>query len=196
MRHEPVLTVHPRPVATTLLNLSIVLAGALAFMLLPVSPLPQVDFPAISVTATCPAPARRRWRQQRGDAARALARHHRRRQRDSSQQLAGLDPDHGPVRSRQGHQRRRARGAGRDQRQPVAAAERAAGDAGVPQDQPVAGADHDSGADLGTRDDQRDLRPGVDGARAEGRAGRPASATSRSAAVRCPRCASSCSPTR
>jgi multidrug efflux pump len=43
-----------RPVATTLLNLSIVLAGAAAFSLLPVSPLPQVDFPVISVTANLP----------------------------------------------------------------------------------------------------------------------------------------------
>ena len=34
-----------RPVATTLLTLGIALAGVLAFRLLPVSPLPQVDFP-------------------------------------------------------------------------------------------------------------------------------------------------------
>jgi len=43
-----------RPVATTLLNLSIVLAGAVAFTMLAVSPLPQVDFPAISVSASLP----------------------------------------------------------------------------------------------------------------------------------------------
>jgi multidrug efflux pump len=43
-----------RPVATTLLNLSIVLAGAVAFTMLAVSPLPQVDFPVISVTASLP----------------------------------------------------------------------------------------------------------------------------------------------
>jgi multidrug efflux pump len=43
-----------RPVATTLLNLSIVLAGAVAFLQLPVSPLPQVDFPVISVSASLP----------------------------------------------------------------------------------------------------------------------------------------------
>ena len=40
-----------RPVATTLLTLGIALAGAIAFFLLPVSPLPQVDFPTISVGA-------------------------------------------------------------------------------------------------------------------------------------------------
>jgi multidrug efflux pump len=43
-----------RPVATTLLSISILLVGALSYSLLPVSPLPQVDFPAISVTASLP----------------------------------------------------------------------------------------------------------------------------------------------
>ena len=43
-----------RPVATTLLTIGIALAGAAAFMLLPVSPLPQVDFPTISVNAGLP----------------------------------------------------------------------------------------------------------------------------------------------
>src|SRR3979411_965163 len=43
-----------RPVATTLLTIAIALAGAAAFRLLPVSPLPQVDFPTISVSASLP----------------------------------------------------------------------------------------------------------------------------------------------
>src|SRR5512135_2822820 len=43
-----------RPVATTLLTAAIALAGAVAFHLLPVSPLPQVDFPTISVGASLP----------------------------------------------------------------------------------------------------------------------------------------------
>jgi multidrug efflux pump len=43
-----------RPVATTLLTAGITLAGAAAFGLLPVAPLPQVDFPTISVTAQLP----------------------------------------------------------------------------------------------------------------------------------------------
>jgi multidrug efflux pump len=43
-----------RPVATTLLTLGIALAGMLAFRLLPVSPLPQVDFPTIAVFANLP----------------------------------------------------------------------------------------------------------------------------------------------
>ncbi|HET7198058.1 MAG TPA: multidrug efflux RND transporter permease subunit [Burkholderiales bacterium] len=43
-----------RPVATTLLAVGVTLAGAVAFTQLPVSPLPQVDFPVISVTAQLP----------------------------------------------------------------------------------------------------------------------------------------------
>ncbi len=43
-----------RPIATSLLTLGVTLAGAVAFFLLPVSPLPQVDFPTISVQASLP----------------------------------------------------------------------------------------------------------------------------------------------
>ncbi len=43
-----------RPIATTLLTLGLALAGTVAFFLLPVSPLPQVDFPTISVSASLP----------------------------------------------------------------------------------------------------------------------------------------------
>jgi len=43
-----------RPVATTLLTLAIALVGMVAFRLLPVSPLPQVDFPTIVVSANMP----------------------------------------------------------------------------------------------------------------------------------------------
>ncbi len=43
-----------RPVATTLLTVAIAIAGAIGFTVLPVSPLPQVDFPTISVNAGLP----------------------------------------------------------------------------------------------------------------------------------------------
>ena len=43
-----------RPVATTLLTIGLALSGLVAFRLLPVSPLPQVDFPTISVSANLP----------------------------------------------------------------------------------------------------------------------------------------------
>ncbi|MFT3719808.1 efflux RND transporter permease subunit [Pseudorhodoferax sp.] len=41
-----------RPVATVLLTIGVALAGIMAFFVLPVSPLPQVDFPVISVSAS------------------------------------------------------------------------------------------------------------------------------------------------
>ena len=47
------LFVH-RPIATTLLLVAITLSGALAFFQLPVAPLPQVDFPTISINARLP----------------------------------------------------------------------------------------------------------------------------------------------
>src|SRR5579863_10425844 len=43
-----------RPVATTLLTVAIAIAGGVAYSLLPVSPLPQVDFPTINVQANLP----------------------------------------------------------------------------------------------------------------------------------------------
>src|ERR1700741_4844783 len=43
-----------RPVATTLLTIALGLSGAIAYNFLPVAPLPQVDFPAISVGAGLP----------------------------------------------------------------------------------------------------------------------------------------------
>ena len=43
-----------RPIATVLLTIGVALAGIAAFFVLPVSPLPQVDFPVISVSATLP----------------------------------------------------------------------------------------------------------------------------------------------
>ncbi|MGC0834915.1 multidrug efflux RND transporter permease subunit MdtC [Pantoea agglomerans] len=46
-----------RPVATTLLTLAIALAGMLGFRLLPVAPLPQVDFPVIVISASLPGAA-------------------------------------------------------------------------------------------------------------------------------------------
>ena len=43
-----------RPVATTLITIAVALAGTLAYFMLPVSPLPQVDFPTIEVQASLP----------------------------------------------------------------------------------------------------------------------------------------------
>ena len=43
-----------RPVATILLAVAVVLAGMLAYRMLPVAPLPQIDYPAIQVSASLP----------------------------------------------------------------------------------------------------------------------------------------------
>jgi len=43
-----------RPIGTTLLTVAILLAGALSYFFLPVSPLPQVNFPTIMVSASLP----------------------------------------------------------------------------------------------------------------------------------------------
>src|SRR5580704_9074794 len=43
-----------RPVATTLLTIAVGLAGVVGYTVLPVSPLPQVDFPTINVNASLP----------------------------------------------------------------------------------------------------------------------------------------------
>jgi multidrug efflux pump len=43
-----------RPVGTTLLTIAVCITGAIAFVVLPVAPLPQVDFPTISVSAGLP----------------------------------------------------------------------------------------------------------------------------------------------
>ncbi|PYN88812.1 MAG: hypothetical protein DMD87_09270, partial [Candidatus Rokuibacteriota bacterium] len=43
-----------RPVGTTLMTIALVIAGVISFRLLPVAPLPQVDFPTINVVAGLP----------------------------------------------------------------------------------------------------------------------------------------------
>ena len=43
-----------RPIATSLLMLGVLVFGLVAYTLLPVAPLPNVDFPTITVTATYP----------------------------------------------------------------------------------------------------------------------------------------------
>lgn len=51
-----------RPVATILLSVAITLCGILGFRMLPVAPLPQVDFPVIMVSASLPGASPEQWR--------------------------------------------------------------------------------------------------------------------------------------
>ncbi len=105
-----------RPVATTLLTVGVALAGAFAYLHLPVSPLPQVDYPTISVSASLPgadpetvstsvAEPLERYLGEIADVTEI-----------TSQSSTGTDAHHPAVRSRPRHQRRRARRAGGDQR--------------------------------------------------------------------------------
>src|SRR5271155_5511972 len=43
-----------RPVATSLLTIALLMAGALSYNMLPVAPLPQVEFPTININASLP----------------------------------------------------------------------------------------------------------------------------------------------
>ena len=105
-----------RPVATTLLTIGIIFAGLLGYSQLPVSPLPQVDFPIVSVQANMPG----REPGHHGDhgrrAARAPSRPDRRRQRNDVAEHARLDAHHAAVRPRSQHRRRGPRRPGGDRR--------------------------------------------------------------------------------
>ena len=105
-----------RPVATTLLTLAVVLAGLLSFFLLPVAPLPQVDIPTISVSASLPGASPETMassvatplERSLGSIAGVTEM--------TSSSSQGLDPRHAAVRPEPRHQWRRARCAGRHQR--------------------------------------------------------------------------------
>ena len=62
-QNEHLGRVHQPPIGTSLLALAILLVGGAVFPLLPVAPLPQVDFPTIQVSASLAGrESRRRWR--------------------------------------------------------------------------------------------------------------------------------------
>ena len=88
-----------RPVATTLLTLGIALAGALAYFRLPVAPLPQVDFPTISVLGDHGRREPGCHGGDRGHPARAAPGADRRRERDDLLELHRLESRHAAVRA-------------------------------------------------------------------------------------------------
>lgn len=77
-----------RPVATILLSVAITLCGILGFRMLPVAPLPQVDFPVIMVSASLPGASPETMASSRCHAAGALTWAHCRSQRNDLQQFA------------------------------------------------------------------------------------------------------------
>ena len=138
-----------RPIATSLLGIALLIGGALGYWALPVSALPQVDFPTVQVTTQLPgaspdviaslitAPLER----QLGQIPVAVV--------DDLDQFVRRQPDFAAVRSQPRHRRRHAGRAGGDQRRRRHPAENPAVSADLRQGEPRGCAGHDAGADLG-----------------------------------------------
>ena len=124
-----------RPVATTLLTIGLALAGAVAFRLLPVSPLPAVDFPTIFVSARLPGADPETMATSVAAPLEAPVRPHRGRHGDDFGELTGLDEHYAPVRPGPRHQRRGQGRPGGDQRGPELPAAEPAEPADLPQGQ-------------------------------------------------------------
>ncbi len=130
-----------RPVATTLVMLAILLAGAAGYRLLPVSDLPNVDFPTILVSANLPGASPETMAASVALAAREAVLDDRRPRLDELGERARDHPGHAAVRARARHRRRRAGRAGRDREVRVAAAAGDAGSALLPEGEPRRPAD-------------------------------------------------------
>ena len=140
-----------RPVATTLLTIGIALAGIFAFFKLPVSPLPQVDFPTISVQAQLPGASPETVAT---SVASPLERHLGQIAdvtEMTSTSSVGQARDRAAVRPGPRHQRRGARRAGGDQRRARRSADQPAQQPDLSQGQSGRCADPDPGADLARR---------------------------------------------
>ena len=86
-----------RPVATTLLTVAIAIAGGIAFNVLPVSPLPQVDFPTISVSGSLPGASAQIMASFGGDTARTPVRTYCGHHGDDFIELAGQHERHSAI---------------------------------------------------------------------------------------------------
>ena len=138
-----------RPVTTTLVMASILIFGVMGYRQLPVSDLPNVDFPTIQVGASLPGRVAGDDGLFGRDAARAPVHDDRGARQHELLERAGLDVDHAPV---QPEPRPRRRGAGRavgDRGLGAAAAAQHAEPADVSEGQPGRSAGHLPHADLG-----------------------------------------------
>ena len=149
-----------RPVATSLLSLALLMAGSVAYSLLPVASLPDVDIPVIGVGAGMPGASPETMA---SAVATPLERQFGRIagvEPDDLDEFAGLGERHFAVRHQSQHRRRRPRRAGLDQRgaQPVAVV--SAAKSQLPQGQSGRSADPDSDADLGRGAQAADVRHG------------------------------------
>ncbi len=151
-----------RPIATVLLTLGLALAGIGAFFVLPVSPLPQVDYPTISVSASLPGASPETM-------ASSVATPLERRlgtiagvNEMTSNSRQRLDPRQPAVRPESQDRLGRARSAGRDQRRARRPAVDLAQQSDLPQGQPVRPAGDHPGADLQIALARPDLRCGLE----------------------------------
>ena len=159
-----------RPVATTLLTIGIALAGFVSFSLLPVSPLPQVDFPTISVSASLPGASPETMstsvatplERQLGRIAGVTEM--------TSIERAEFHARHAAIRSVARHRWRRARRAGRTQRRAGAVADRA-DQSDVSQSKSRRSADPDSRPHVENVEHRTNLRRRIDCRRAKDFAG-------------------------
>ncbi len=183
-----------RPVATSLLMVAILLAGIIAYRVLPISALPQVDYPTIQVvtlypgaspdvmTSSITAPLERQFGQMPGLKQMSST-------SSGGASVITLQFDLEPV-----ARRRRAGSAGGDQRVRQLPAGRPADAADLQQGQSGRHADHDAGADVEDAAAAEDRGPRRHAARDEALAAARRRAWSASAAASGRRCASR--PTR
>ena len=184
-----------RPIGTTLLTIAVGLAGAIGYLFLPVSPLPEVEFPTIQVSANLPGaspetmassvatPLERQFGRIAGVTEMTSA-----SQLGSTQVIMQFDLT-------RNIDARRARRAGGDQRRARAAAGEPAEQPDLPQGQSGRRADHHAGADVRRRRQRRACTTSPRPSCSRGSRRSPASARCSSAAARCRRCASRSIPT-
>ena len=179
-----------RPVATTLLTAGIALAGITAFGVLPVAPLPNVDSPAISVSAQLPGASPEIMA---SSVATPLERHLGAIADVTdmtSNERCRHDERAADVRAEPRHRRRGARRAGRDRRRARGPAVRDDAQSELPQAQHREPAHPFARADFARADARADLRRGRRRRVAETVATAEAWAPSRSTAAHCRPCAS------
>ncbi len=161
-----------RPIATTLLTAAVVLSGVAAFRVLPVSPLPQVDFPTVSVSASLPGASPEIMA---SSVATPLEREFGRISsvtEMTSQSTSRASEHHAAIRFEPQHRRGDARRRVGDQRSTQLFARQFAEQSDVQKSEPGRCADHDHRADLGQAAAFRALRCGIDHTAAAALAGR------------------------
>ena len=179
-----------RPIGTSLLTIGVALPGIAAFFLLPVAPLPQVDFPTISVSATVARGQPLDHGVKRRLAVGKASGHYCRGDGNDLAIGGRLDAGHAAIRPQPRHRRRRARRPGGDQRRAHRPARDAAHQSDLSQGQPGRCADPDPLPDVRHAHARPKSTTRCRTSCSSGCCRWRASATSNWAALRCRPCAS------